>query len=231
MASRHHHSRLKGVSHSRPILYGTHASLLKPNDKRADPSHTHKWTVFVRPVHPNEDLSLYIKRVQFKLHESFDPPLRTCDAPPYEVHETGWGEFDIPIKITIHESLEPRGHVQLTHTLQLYPKENADGAGGSSGAAAAAAAGKPVVSERYEEIVFNEPTEETYRRLAAHPVPVMTKRALGVTHVFTPATEAEELGKLKEACEKVEAQLERDRHKLAEKEAELARLKASLGED
>ncbi|KAJ3158867.1 NuA4 histone H4 acetyltransferase complex and the SWR1 complex subunit [Geranomyces michiganensis] len=229
MASRHHSSRLKGVSHSRPIVYGTHASLLKPTDKRADPSHTHKWTVFVRPVHQNEDLSLYIKRVQFKLHESFDPALRTCDAPPYEVHETGWGEFDIPIKITIHETLEPRTHIALTHTLQLYPKESADAAAGGGAAAAAAAAGKPVVSERYEEIVFNEPTEEAYRRLAAHPVPAIPKR--GLTHGFTPVAEAEELGKLKEACEKVEQQVERDRQKLAEKEAELAKLKASLGED
>ncbi|KAI8920871.1 yeats family-domain-containing protein [Powellomyces hirtus] len=217
-------SRLKTITHSRPIIYGTHATLLKPADKRGDPSHTHKWTVYVRGIH-NEDLSLYIKKVQFKLHESFEHPVRTCEAPPYEVHETGWGEFDIPIKVLLNETIE-RGTINLVHTLQLYPKDN-DPASTTTTTTA-----KAVVSEHYEEIVFNEPTDDAHKKLAAHPVPVIPKRTpLSITHPFLPATEQDELRKLTAANEKVVEQLERDRERLERAEEELARLKAALGEE
>lgn len=72
-------------------------------------------------------MSAYVKKIQFKLHESYGNPLRgmiyvlmkqdfcylyTCmytynycsslsvvTKPPYEITETGWGEFEIIIKI------------------------------------------------------------------------------------------------------------------------------------
>lgn len=77
-----------------------------------------------------QDMSAYVKKIQFKLHESYGNPLRgrvrvlalapgggilvTCvgasspslllppavvTKPPYEITETGWGEFEIIIKI------------------------------------------------------------------------------------------------------------------------------------
>lgn len=63
------------------------------------------------------------------------------DTAPFEVHETGWGEFDIPIKITFHDWLQEKGTITLVHTLQLYPKEDTT------------VTSKAVVSEHYEEIV------------------------------------------------------------------------------
>ena len=41
----------------------------------AEPTKTHKWTVFVRGCQ-NEDLSHFIKKVVFTLHSSFDKPKR-----------------------------------------------------------------------------------------------------------------------------------------------------------
>ena len=44
-------------------------------------------------------MSAYVKKVNFKLHDSYSNPNRTVTKPPYEVTETGWGEFEIVIKI------------------------------------------------------------------------------------------------------------------------------------
>ena len=51
-------------------------------------------------------MSTYVKRVLFKLHESYADPNRYVDKPPYEVTETGWGEFEIVIKIYFHDPNE-----------------------------------------------------------------------------------------------------------------------------
>ena len=44
-------------------------------------------------------MSAYVKKVHFKLHDSYSNPNRVVTKPPYEVVETGWGEFEIVIKI------------------------------------------------------------------------------------------------------------------------------------
>lgn len=54
-----------------------------------------QWTVRVKPYR-NEDMSAYVKKIQFKLHESYGSPVRVAAEPPYE---TGWSEFEIIIKI------------------------------------------------------------------------------------------------------------------------------------
>jgi YEATS family len=40
-------------------------------------------------------------QVSFALHASFAIPNRELTAPPYEVHEQGWGEFDVQIKVSL----------------------------------------------------------------------------------------------------------------------------------
>ena len=36
-------------------------------------------------------------QVVFQLHPSFDNPTREYMHPPYEITETGWGEFEIAV--------------------------------------------------------------------------------------------------------------------------------------
>lgn len=62
---------------------------------------THKWTTYVRSA-SNEDLSVIIKKVVFQLHPSFEKPIRTIEAAPFELSESGWGEFEIGITIHFH---------------------------------------------------------------------------------------------------------------------------------
>ena len=59
---------------------------------------SHRWTVYMRSP-TGEDLSHVLKKVTFVLHESFTDAHRDVAFPPYELTETGWGEFDIVIKL------------------------------------------------------------------------------------------------------------------------------------
>ncbi|CAH7688856.1 YEATS domain-containing protein 4 [Phakopsora pachyrhizi] len=46
-----------------------------------------------------DNLSHFIKKVSFKIHNSYPNPLWMIDRAPYEINETGWGEFLIYIKM------------------------------------------------------------------------------------------------------------------------------------
>ncbi|GLH15722.1 YEATS domain-containing protein 4 [Gryllus bimaculatus] len=135
--------RIKGVTIVKPVVYG---NIAKSFGKiREEDGHTHKWTVYVKPYR-NEDMSMYVKKVHFKLHDSYADANRMVSKPPYEVTETGWGEFDIVIKIFFNDPNE-RPAVTLYHTLKLF-QPGPD----------ALVAKKTLVTEFYEEIVFQDPT-------------------------------------------------------------------------
>ncbi|WVF73075.1 hypothetical protein IAT40_007894 [Kwoniella sp. CBS 6097] len=66
-----------------------------------------------------DDLSYLIKKVTFRLHETYPNPNRVCDKPPFKVTETGWGEFVVQIRIQfIPESLEKP--ITLNHPIKLH---------------------------------------------------------------------------------------------------------------
>ncbi|KAI8805605.1 yeats family-domain-containing protein [Cladochytrium replicatum] len=182
--------RKKGVVLERGIIFGNSASPLTKKDVAPDPQHTHKWCVYVRGVH-GEDLSYMIKKVQFKLHESFVNPSRVIEKHPFEVWETGWGQFEIQIRITFVDPNEKA--IQLYHMLTLFPPDGDPSAMQPPSPALAGATKKPVVAEVYEDIVFNEPTELMYEVLMATPQLPLQKKA---NHQFTAQAEHDELKKL-----------------------------------
>jgi YEATS domain-containing protein 4 len=145
-------TRMKGVVIEKSICYGNIAWWLGP---KADEQHTHRWTAYVRGPN-NQDLSYFIKKVVFSLHPSFPNPVRVVEKPPFEITETGWGEFELAIRIYFVDPLEHP--VDLYHGLVLYPPEGQ----------AALSTKKPVVKENYDEIVFNDPTEYFYQVLKFH---------------------------------------------------------------
>lgn len=150
--------RVKGVAITRPIVYGNVAYSL---GKKAKTEATHRWTLYVRGLY-NEDLSYYIKKVSFKLHESFNQPVRVVDKPPFELHESGWGEFDVEVKVFFQDANERP--ITLYHALRLYP--NID----------AIVVKKSIVAERYEEIVFTDPTQKMHKALNNCPVIPVSKK-------------------------------------------------------
>ena len=80
--------KLQGVTIHRPIVYGNTATVLSPEERASlhYPDHTHRWTVAVRSaasapdsdiVGGADDMSYFIKRVTFKLHETYPNPTRS----------------------------------------------------------------------------------------------------------------------------------------------------------
>ncbi len=139
--------RARGVTVIKPIVYGS-VSKTFPKKRELD-GHTHEWTVYVKPF-ANEDMSNYVKKVQFKLHESYANPSRVVSKPPYEVSETGWGEFEVQIKIHFNDGAERP--ITFYHVLKLFHSP--------TGTSTAVVQGrKTVISEYYDEIIFQEPTQ------------------------------------------------------------------------
>ena len=128
-----------------PICYGSVSTHL--GKKGSNDYHSHRRTRYLRCADPaaNLDLSPVISRVEFKLHPSFKHPNRSIEKPPFEVTETGWGEFELGITVHFHEDTgEPP--VELTHALKLYQEGQSQASQNSTDAR------KPVVSEKYDEI-------------------------------------------------------------------------------
>jgi hypothetical protein len=93
------------------------------------------------------------------LHESFESPVRHIDTPPFQVEEKGWGEFTIGMSISFHDaSLKP---VDVHHFLKLFPDQN------SPQYALPVENRRPVVLEKYDELLFVDPTEDFNAALTA----------------------------------------------------------------
>ncbi|CAL8078173.1 unnamed protein product [Orchesella dallaii] len=138
--------RLKGLSVVKPIVIGNIAKYF--GKKREEDGHTHQWTIYMKP-YPNEDYSCFIKKVHFKLHDSYANPNRIVTKPPYEVSETGWGEFEVAVKIHFIDPVERP--VTVYHVLKLFQS-------GSDHQSLQNVPKKTVTAETYDEMVFQEPT-------------------------------------------------------------------------
>jgi len=110
-------TRVKGAVLVCPLVIG---SIAFPLGKKATEGKTHKWVCYIRGL-INEDISYYIKKVVFTLHNSFANPKRVIEKFPFEVHEVGWGEFEIAIKIFFVDTSERS--IDLFHPLRLHPFE------------------------------------------------------------------------------------------------------------
>ncbi|EFJ24512.1 hypothetical protein SELMODRAFT_174113 [Selaginella moellendorffii] len=146
--------RVKNVELSVPIAYGTISFWL---GKKADDLHSHKWTVYIRSA-TNEDLGPIISKVVFQLHPSFNNPTRVVESAPFELSESGWGEFEISMTVFFQKDAAEKT-LELFHHLKLYHED--DNAPQSTK--------KPVVVESYDELVFQEPTEAFYSRVKNLP--------------------------------------------------------------
>jgi len=137
--------RVKGLTIIKPVVVGNVARYF--GKKREEDGHTHQWTVYLKPF-DNEDYSTFIKKVQFKLHDSYANPTRIVNRPPYEVTETGWGEFEINIRIYFNDPTERP--ITLSHVLKLFQTGTDPTTGNISK--------KPLITESYDEIIFQDPT-------------------------------------------------------------------------
>lgn len=218
--------RLKNVSISVPFVYGNDAIKLSPEMRKPNtpPDHTHQWTVFFKPVVGEVDLTPLIKKVTFKLHETYDTPVRAIEQPPYQVTETGWGEFEIIIKIHFHLGAElgiNEKNFQIFHGLKLHPyNPQTDHANASN---TLVAANGDVHSVLYDELVFSEPTERTFELLTRYPVNMLPYKLLDPSkrdEEYIRTDETDELARLEVYLEKVKQEIETQRNEYNDLEQE-----------
>ncbi|KAL3476954.1 yeats family-domain-containing protein [Aspergillus californicus] len=235
--------RVRGVSIFRPFIFGSEAHPFDPAKKPANvpADHTHQWRVFVKGVN-DEDISYWLKKVQFKLHETYAQNVRTVEQAPFEVTETGWGEFEIQIKLYFVPDSGEKPQT-LWHSLKLHPY--------GPDAEAKKERREVVISQNYEEVVFNEPIEQFYEYLtggSGTPQPLKGKggknakqaqlrsgRTAEIPYNATPGNpysrtaENTELDRLSDANKTVEQMIKDEKERLIEREKQLAELRESEG--
>ncbi|TFB05339.1 AF-9-like protein [Trichoderma ghanense] len=162
--------RVKLTQVRRPFVVGSTAlpfSDTNPRPPGTPDNHTHSWQVFVRGLE-DTDITYWLRRVQFKLHESIPNYVRMVEGEPgkpFVVNETGWGEFDITIKLYyVNDSGEKPQ--TLYHYLRLHPYGRTEEEKQSM-----LAANGEVRAWSYEEQLFNEPYEAFYQILTSGAVP------------------------------------------------------------
>jgi YEATS domain-containing protein 4 len=240
--------RVRGVQVYRPFVYGTEAIPFDPANrpKDAPPDHTHRWKVFVRGVN-NEDISHWLRRVQFKLHDTYANSVRMIESAPFEVEETGWGEFEIAIKFYFAPESNEKPQ-QVWHALKLHPyvgdveKQKAERA--------------VIRSLCYEEVLFNEPLDVFYEALTGGSGNVAGQKGKGAKggaggkgkgaappkvptaeipernapgNKFSREEESRELDRLGEAVKQVEKMVQEEKEKLVEEEKKLQELERTEG--
>ncbi|KYQ91956.1 hypothetical protein DLAC_07197 [Tieghemostelium lacteum] len=195
--------RVKGTF-ERPIVIGSISSVLQ---KKIDGSaHTHRWTAYIRGMN-NEELP-FVKKVVFHLHQSFKNPNRVVEQAPFEMSETGWGEFDLGVTVYFTDPLEKP--LDLFHLLRLHPPEGMK------------SSRQPVVSETLDVIVFQDPSESFYN---------LIKQPEKVSELANPSfqiagdqnlsiQDQQEINKLVEARSKTLTEVQKYRDLCKQKESE-----------
>lgn len=107
---------------------------------------THDWIVFVRSPE-SCDISHFVEKVVFQLHESFAKPRRVLKEPPYRVAEAGYGSFYLPIEVYFKNKEEPR---KLKFDYDLFLPVMGS---------------PPIDNIRSEALTFKNPTEEFKKKL------------------------------------------------------------------
>ncbi|XP_077988564.1 protein ENL-like [Glandiceps talaboti] len=107
---------------------------------------THDWVVFVRGPE-GSNIQHFVDKVVFHLHDSFPKPKRVVKEPPYQVSESGYAGFTLPIEVYFKNKEEPK-KVKFEYDLFLHLE------------------GCPPVNHiRCEKLTFNNPTEDFRRKL------------------------------------------------------------------
>lgn len=158
--------------------------------KKADEYHSHQWTVNVR--HPEgKSMKHLVDHVVFQLHPSFPEPERKVWEEPFELTETGWGEFHIGITLHFHaeSGIQP---AKIQHPLKLYPEGGENAQNHHK---------KYVIKEKYEEIVVVGATEAAMKMCEGGFQENAPRSA--IQEHFGEFSEEEQLKKLQDARLKV----------------------------
>jgi len=139
-------------------------------------------------------MSYFFSKVVYHLHQSFDEPIREVASYPFELSESGWGEFDMMIRLVFRDPSQ--APLDIMHHLKLYPTDGSQ-----------MAIGQAVVSEFYDEIVIEQPSESMYQLVANAPELPIPSNPL--SEHYTALNEEEDLRRIMAAQNFVTAEIER----------------------
>ena len=182
----------------------------------------------------NEDISYWLKKVQFKLHETYANSVRVIEECPFEVEETGWGEFEIVIKLFFNPESNEKPQ-QIYHGLKLHPYD---------GDIEAKKARRDVIKSMcYEEVQFNEPVEQFYEALTGgvssrgkgkgakqHKAGLLTAEIpdhITPNNIYSKEEESRELHRLDEAIRTVKQMTSEETENMKADEEKLAELRTT----
>ncbi|CAG5158912.1 uncharacterized protein ALTATR162_LOCUS5315 [Alternaria atra] len=146
------------------VVIGSEAWQLPPvghpdRPKNVPDDHTKRWTVYVRVPDGDPDIRAWLNKVSFKIFNTYENPLRMVEKPPFEVTETGWGGFNIDIRLHFQPiSGEKAQYRQHFLQLEKYGDEKMQAEQERTGC---------VRSEFLEVVQFNEPTEALFDALTS----------------------------------------------------------------
>lgn len=149
--------RVKGKRIERAFIIGSEAwPLDETNTRKADtpPEHTKGWRVYVKTPDGQPNITTWLKKVQFKIFHTYNNPTRMIEEPPFQIEETGWGGFQVEVKLFFVPEVGSRPQ-DRSHFLQLEPY-------GDEAEQEKQKREKVVRSEFIDIIEFNEPTEALY---------------------------------------------------------------------
>uniref|UniRef100_A0A8C4NFA3 MLLT1 super elongation complex subunit n=1 Tax=Eptatretus burgeri TaxID=7764 RepID=A0A8C4NFA3_EPTBU len=114
--------------------------------KMSDEGYTHDWRVFVRGF-DHKKIHGFVEKVVFILHASFLKPKRVYKEPPFEVEESGYAGFIMPVHIYFKNTEDPR---KMSFEYDLFLQTPGQ---------------QPVSHVRCEKLTFNCPSPEFRVRL------------------------------------------------------------------
>ncbi|XP_034486116.1 protein AF-9-like [Drosophila innubila] len=82
-----------------------HTSKLR--SKKHPQAFTHDWEIYVQGVN-KADISAFVDKVVFILHDSFPNPKRVIKEPPYVIQEWSYAGFILPVEIYFRNQDEPK---------------------------------------------------------------------------------------------------------------------------
>uniref|UniRef100_A0A1B0CFH7 YEATS domain-containing protein n=1 Tax=Lutzomyia longipalpis TaxID=7200 RepID=A0A1B0CFH7_LUTLO len=120
-----------------------HDSTLKA--KPTPEGFTHDWELYVRGCE-NHDISHFVDKVVFNLHESFPKPKRVVKEAPYSIKESGYAGFVLTIDIYVKNREEPK-KISFSYDLDLQQT------------------GPTIQRKQSEKYIFQNPSEDFKRKL------------------------------------------------------------------
>ncbi|KAG0243425.1 YEATS domain-containing protein 2 [Mortierella sp. GBA43] len=107
----------------RRIVVGNVSKFI-PEEKR-DPrlkDFPYKWMIYVDGTPKPDDITAYVSKVEFYLHESYKPnDFITVSEPPFHLSRYAWGETQIKVRMFFHDSRNKP--VEVYHRLAVHGRE------------------------------------------------------------------------------------------------------------